>query len=218
MTELETRLQIMADADVENDPNWQGSRITNLIHQSMIWVQNKLVKLGVNNWKVNTTTSALGTGTLFNQTCRTVTTMPSNVNWEIPLDGFAGTSYRRMAMPIELENFDFVTNNGVLKPDLENPVFVMIGQTPYIFPSTPDASLQIVYTRIPTAPTYNDNVNDLDMPTQYQHIVIDRVVMQIKSTVGVEQVKQAKLAEIDNYIAQKYQLEQGKQKSRVSIQ
>jgi len=207
MTEARARIRIMTDAGVISNPEWQGARITQMIHEAMIWTQAQLLRLGKNYWITSATATGVAGGTLEKVTGTKVSEaeLATNINWDIPITSFSHSDYTYPAQPIELANWNFVCKNTVIKPSLTRPAFCQVGKDVYLFPAI-ISNPTYLYTRIPTAPTYDNDTNALDIPDQHIEIVIERVVMQIRQQLGDAQSKQLRMADIDSYLQKKYQL------------
>lgn len=197
----------MTDAGVISNPEWQGRRITDMIYESLLWTYGRVLKLGYNNWKTITPLGGVAGSTLEGISCAKVVEveMPTDINYEIPIDYLAHGDWTRVARRVELMNWEFVNNNTVLAPSVNAPIFCQVGKEVYIKPATLTAP-SCLYTRLPVAPVYDNNSTALDISDQYLEAVIDRVVMQIKAQLGDLQTKQLSLAEIDKFIMEKYQL------------
>ena len=104
---------------------------------------------------------------------------------------------------IEAKNFYEVVNNTVLAPTATNMLYVEMGSEIHIYPrgaETVTASYSVKITDM----VYNNDSTDSEIPQESQYILIERVVMQIQSSLGGGQ---AKSAEIDKDLASKYQLD-----------
>jgi hypothetical protein len=208
MTELQMREQIQLDAGVLNDPLWQGSRITNMINQAQRWLQLKLIKQGSYQWKKITTGNNIGNNTYQNIDCSSGV-FPSDILYEMPVDWILpATGSTKPAKEIMVRNVYDVVMNGVTAPSIAFPVFVTEDRINYhLFPRLSASETIISYTGIVTAMVFDNDSAESEIPLELQDIVIERVVMQIKSAQGDEQTKQAKYAEIDNELTKKYQLD-----------
>lgn len=207
MTEVEMRVRIMSDAKVMGLPEWQGSRITDLIYESMLWAQAQLLALQKNYWIAERTAGGVAGGTLQKVVGSKITEaqLATDMNWDIPITSFSHADYTYVARPVSLADWTFINANTVLKPTLTQPVFCQVGKDVYLYPAIITAPT-FLYTRLPIVPTYNNDSTAIDMPTQYLEMLIERVVMQIKGKMGDLQSKQLSMAEIDSFIQKKYQL------------
>lgn len=214
MTEFAIREQIILDSNIISSPMWQGIRVTNMINQAQDWLQAKLIKQGYENWSNQTKVGnvvddwVLGIAT-------TSVNMPVNVLRDLPMKHFfpsgGSTAVLKPAVQIELENFHWVYNSPVSAPTNEYPIVVIVGKLIHIAPRGDNSSLTFTSTLKITDLIYNNNSIESEIPSELQWILIERVVMQIKSAQGNEQLKQTKYAEIDKELTQKYQLNALKQ-------
>ena len=219
MTEKGLREQIQLDAGVLLNPYWGGQRITELINKAQEWLQVKLIKQGYKNWKkpVNVTFAET---TYLGIEINTID-LPADFLYEMPVEFIYHSEYTKPAREVENNNFYDVVNNAVLTPTLNAPAFMMMDTVVYTYPRISGGGSAIgvmVYTRKVTDMIYEDDSTASEIPTEQLGILIERVVMQIKSTDGMEQIKQAKLAEIDKELVEKYQLDQAKKTDKEQTQ
>lgn len=207
MTEARARIRIMTDAGILSNPEWQGRRITDMIYESLLWAQTQLLALQKNYWITERTAGGIAGGTLQKIVGSKVTEaeLASDMNWDIPITSFSHADYTTVARPVMLGDWTFLHANTVLKPSATQPVFCQVGKDVYLYPAILTAP-SYLYTRLPAEPTYNNDAVNIDIPTQYLEMVIERVVMQIKLIIGDLQSKQLSMADIDSFIQKKYQL------------
>ena len=93
----------------------------------------------------------------------------------------------------------------MLAPASTYPIFIVVSQIIHLYPRAYTGA-KISYYKIVTDLTYNDNTES-EIPPENQAIIIERVVMQIKSADGKEDIKQIKKAEVDKDIIDKYKLD-----------
>lgn len=219
MTEVKTRARILTDAGVFSNPEWQGSRITDLVKESILWTYGKILKLGRNVWRKKDTVGGISGGTLQGHSGSFIAEgdMPTDVNYDMPIEYFEHGDYSRPARPVDIDNWEFLNNNTVLKPTVASPVFCQVGKDFYLSNAILTAPT-VTYTRLPADPVFDNDTNNLDIPELYIEAVIERVVMQIKAQLGDLNQKQLTMAGIDKFIMDKYQLEPIKSEQRRTTQ
>ena len=205
MNEVELRQQIQLDAGVLSDPYWQGQRITNLINQAQEWLQLKLIKQGFRNWNGETPLT-FSNGTLLYEETSTAT-LPTDILYDMPIESIMPIDQAvKPATEIQLKNFIEVANNGVIAPTVTNPIFIVVDVIVHLYPRGTSAGGKMTYTKKVLDLTFNDTT-DSTIPNEHQQIIVERVVMQIKSANGQEDIKQAKNAEVGQYLAERYQID-----------
>jgi hypothetical protein len=206
MTEVELREQVKLDAKVLDDPLWQGKRITNMLNQAQRWLQLKLIKQGSMDWKRNVSKGLSNSAYQGNNTSL-VEPITDRLR-DMPIEAvLPDTTAVKPAKEVKLNNFYEVKSNTVLAPTADAPIFIMVDDSIHIYPRSIDTDAYVTYTKIVPSLTFNNSSTESEIPLESQEIIIERVVMQIKSADGDEQVKQAKYAEIDRELTNKYQLD-----------
>ena len=214
MTEPELRAQVMLDAGVLENPFYQGTRVTQMLNHAQDWLQLKLMKQGFRNWQKEATL------TLANDTLQGLNTtkgdQPSDRLYDMPYEQIMTgvgltppTSVKPLDM-VETKNLFEIANNAVLAPTTANPVYTEVGKEIHIYPRG-TTSAPAVYS-VKVTDLVKDAATESEIPLESQAILIERVVMQIKSSLGDEQTKQVKSAEIDKELSTKYQLDALKEK------
>lgn len=211
MTELKLREQVQLDANVVSEIMWQGSRITNMLNQAQNWLQEKLIKQGYKSWSDVGTVSSLTASSI-----ETVSTkkgaLPTDMMRSMPIESItptpvvAGVFVQKSSSKVEINNFQFVAYNPVTAPSTQWGIYTVDVDSVHIYPVGAFSGFTIRYSRKITDLVYDNDSTNSEIPDELQWILIERVVMQIKSIDGNEQVKQAKSAEIDKELVQKYQL------------
>ena len=210
VTELTLREQVQLDAEVIGDIMWQGERITNMLNQAQDWLQIKLIKQGFMNWKEDSTVGSVTGSTILGITTGKVI-IPVDTLRDMPMEQFfpdgGTTEVLAPAVEVKYKNFSWVVNNPVSAPSLAYPIVCITNGFIHIYPIGDNDSVIFSSTKKITDLVYNSGSSVSEIPVEHQWILIERVVMQIKSIEGNEQVKQAKVAEIDNELTRKYQLD-----------
>ena len=209
MTELALREQIQLDAKVSDEVMWQGSRITQMLNQAQDWLQGKLIKQGYMNWRVETNVQATAGQVLGITTGKG--TIPDTILRDMPIKHFlpdgGSVPVLKPAVEVALDNFHWVVNNPVGAPTAEYPIAVILKDIIHIYPIGDNDAIIFTATEKVTDLIYDDDAINSEIPDELQWVLIERVVMQIKSVQGNEQIKQAKVAEIDKELTVKYQLD-----------
>jgi hypothetical protein len=212
MTELELREQVQLDAGVTFDIMWQGSRITRMLNQAQDWLQEKLIKQGYKSWIDESTISSVSAST-FEGLVTAKGTLPTDLIRSMPIESVfpkptvVGLFVQKSWQFVKSKNFNFVANNPVTAPSTQWGIYGIDVDSIHIYPAGAFSTIDIRYSRKITDLVYDDNSTNSEIPDELQWILVERVVMQIKSIDGNEQVKQAKVAEIDKELMQKYQLD-----------
>jgi len=206
--ESELREQVVLNADVLNDPFYQGTRITVMLNLAQNWLQLKLIKQGFKNWLKESAALTLADTTLLGHNTSSVA-LPTDVLYDMPLESAERSTATKPAKEIQLRNFDEIVNNGVFTPTVAKSVFVIMDDTIHLYPrDAPNGSTTVKVTHtFRITDLVKDAATESEIPVELQEILIDRVVMQIKSAGGQEDIKQIKMAEIDKELAAKYQLD-----------
>lgn len=212
MTELAMREQIQLDARVIESPLWQGIRITNMINQAQNWLQGKLIEQGYKKWSDASTVSSLSPSAI-----EGVTTAKGDIPVDMlrdkpvesvfPTPAVAGSYVKKSWKSVIIKNFNFVANNPVTAPSTQWGVYTTDVDSIHIYPAGSFTAIALRYIRKITDMVFDDDAVDSEIPEELQWVLIERVVMQIKSIDGNEQVKQVKLSEIDKELMNKYQLD-----------
>ena len=206
MTEKELRHQVVLDAGVLGNPMWGGERITNLLNQAQQWLQPLLVKSGSLNWLTESTDSFTN-ATLFGKAVSS-TPAPTTRLVDAPIMFVRHSTLTKPAREVDLNNFIEEVDNTVTKPSTTRAIFVLRGSTIFVYPqlSGGDTASQITYHKRVTDLVYDDESTQCEIPVEKQPILIERVVAQIISANGGEQIAQAKQAKIDKELVEKFQL------------
>jgi len=213
MTEVELRNRIALEAGVLTNPYWQGKRITNKINEAQRWVQQKLIKQGFKNWKKYITIDTTS-GTVFGIADVYSGTLPADRLIDEPIESVRTNSTVEppatsgYAKEKPQEKVIEVIQNPVIAPSFIDPIFWLMDETIHVYPvESGEDAIELAYTKVVTDLVYNNDSTQSEIPNSHIEIVIERCVMQIKSSNGEENVKQAKLNEIDKQISVKYQLD-----------
>ncbi len=210
MTEKALRVQIHLDTGTGLEPLWQGARITNMLNQAQDWLQGKLIKQGFINWKEDSTVGSVTGSQILGITTGKVI-IPVDVLRDMPMEQFlpdGGTTPVLVpAVEVEYKNFHFIVNNPVSAPSLARPIACITNGFIHIYPIGDNDSVIFSSTIKVLDLVFDDDAVESEIPTEFQWVLIERVIMQIKSILGGEQIKQAKLAEIDKELTIKYQLD-----------
>ena len=210
MTELELREQIAQEAHVISAVMYQGSRITRMLNQAQDWLQLKLIKQGNMSWKEDSTVGSVTPSTILGIATGKIA-IPVDVLRDMPMEQFlptgGATAVLKPAVEVEYKNFHWTVNNEVTVPTLAHPIACITNGFVHIFPIGSATAVVFSSTKKVTDLIFNNDSLNSEIPTESQWLLIERVVMQIKSIEGDEQVKQAKLAEIDNELSVRYQLD-----------
>lgn len=211
MTELALREQVQLDANVINEVMWQGSRITQMLNQAQDWLQGKLIKQGYMNWRDENTVGTVTASSLLGIATGKVI-IPVDVLRDQPMehflpDGGTDSAGYNIAVEIDLKNFVWTVQNTVTAPTANYPIACITKGFIHIYPIDDNDSVIFTATMKVLDLVFDDDAVNSEIPAELQWILVERVVMQIKSIEGQEQIKQAKVAEIDNELTQKYQLD-----------
>lgn len=210
MTELALREQVQLDANVLDEIMWQGSRITNMLNQAQDWLQTKLIEQGNMSWKEDTSVGSVTASTILGIVTGKVI-IPVDVLRDMPMEQFfpdgGTTEVLAPAVKVEYKNFHWTVNNPVSAPSLAYPIACITNGFVHIYPIGDNSSVIFSSTKKVLDLVFDDDAVESEIPTESQWILVERVVMQIKSADGNEQVKQAKVAEIDKELTVKYQLD-----------
>lgn len=213
MTELELRNRIALEAGVLTNPYWQGKRITNKINEAQRWLQQKLIKQGFKNWKRYANINLTG-GTVFGITDVYSGTLPTDRLIDLPIESVRTNSTIEppttsgYATEKPQDKVVDIIGNPVIAPSFIDPIFWLMNETIYIYPiESGEDVAEIAYTKNVADLVYDNDSTQSEIPNSHIEIVIERCVMQIKSSLGDENVKQAKLNEIDKQLSIKYQLD-----------
>ena len=212
MTELALREQIQLDAGITNELMWQGSRITLMLNQAQNWLQGKLIKQGYKNWNDGSTVSSITAGIIEGMPTGKGS-LPVDVLMDMPLESvfpqpyIAGVFEKRSWQRVETKDFNFVAQNPVTKPSTQWGIYTTDNTDIHIYPAGVFTSILLRYTRKVLDLVFDNDTVNSEIPEELQWVIVERVVMQIKSINGGEQIKQAKLAEIDKELSDKYQLD-----------
>lgn len=221
MTEVELRDQVATEAKVMSAVMWQGARITRMLNQAQDWLQTKLIKQGNMSWKEDSTVGSVTASQLLGITTGKVA-IPVDVLRDMPMEQFVpdggSTPVLKPAHEVEYKNFHWVVNNPVTAPSLAHPIAVITNGFIHIYPIGNNDSVIFSSTKKVTDLVFDNNSVESEIPTESQWILIERCVMQIASIEGDENVKQAKVAEIDNELAVRYQLDALKDENENRVQ
>lgn len=215
MTEVELRDRIKLDAGVLGNPLWEGRRITDMINDAQSWLQQKLIKQGFKNWrKYDNDNATIAVEVNLDLNCLTAP-LPIDRLIDSPIQFRVGTDDNGDAKVRVIDDKDpdiihNIIDNPVLTPSVGRPIAWIIDETVYVYPVPDDDTVRFSYTKAITPLAYGNSTTESEIPDSHIEIVIERCVMQIKSIVGQENVKQAKLAEIDRQLSTKYQLDRVK--------
>ena len=217
MTEKALREQIHLDTNTGLEPLWQGSRITLMLNQAQNWLQTKLIKQGFMNWRNQNVVGSVTPSSIFGIATAKIT-IPVDVLRDMPMKHFLPTdgtaTILKPAVEVGLDNFYFIYNNPVSAPSIVYPIVVIVDKVIHITPFDDHTSVTFTATMKITDLVYDNDSTNSEIPEELQWILVERVVMQIKSIQGNEQVKQAKIAEIDKELTVKYQLDALKQEDK----
>lgn len=212
MTEVELRNRIALEAGVLTNPYWQGKRITNKINEAQRWLQQKLIKQGFKNWRKYADASAtVGVETHLNMLVMTAP-LPADRLIDQPVQIRSGANSSgdlkyKVIPEHDPDIIDEIVDNPILKPTADDPICWMIDEKVYIHPAPDDDTVRFSYVKVVPDLVYDNDSTQSEIPNSHIEIVIERCVMQIKSSLGDENVKQAKLNEIDKQLSIKYQLD-----------
>jgi hypothetical protein len=210
MTEVALREQVQIDAKVIDEIMWQGSRITQMLNQAQDWLQGKLIKQGYMTWSNEEVVTLVTAATLLGVgTGRII--IPTDVLRDMPMENvmpYGGAkSVEKPAQEIALKNFVWTVNNPVAQPHFAFPIFVVVKGFIHIYPIQDNDTVRFSATLKVLDLVFDNDAQHSEIPTELQWVLVERVVMQIKSIEGQEQIKQAKVAEIDKELTFKYQLD-----------
>ena len=218
MTELALREQVQLDANVINEIMWQGSRITQMLNQAQDWLQGKLIKQGYMNWREDTTVASVTASTILGIVTGKII-IPVDVLRDMPMEQFfpdgGTTEVLKPAVKVEYKNFHWVVNNPVSAPSLAYPIACVTNGFVHIYPIGDNSSVIFSSTIKVLDLVYDNDSAESEIPAELQWLLVERVVMQIRSAEGDEQIKQAKVAEIDNELSTKYQLDALKKEGEI---
>lgn len=204
MKEAEFRAQVILDAKVLNNPFWQGTRITEMLNLAQRWVQLKLIKQGNKNWRKEAS-NTLGDSTLLGVNT-SISTIITDRLYDMPLYIAKAGTEKRLPVKISEELFLDIVDNILLKPTSDSAVFIEIDTVFHLYPRVTAGSAKVVYTKVVTDLVL-DAVTESEIPDENLEEVISRVVMQIKSAMDQEDIKQVKLTEANQEIAGRYQVD-----------
>ncbi len=208
MKESELREQVILDAGVLSDPFWQGTRITRMLNLAQNWLQLKLIKQGFKNWLKESAALTVANTTLLGHNTSSVA-LPTDILYDMPIESAERSTATKPAKEIQLRNFDEIVVNGVFTPTVATSIFVIMDKVIHLYPrDVPNGTTSVKVTHtFRVTDLVKDAATESEIPIELQEILIDRVVMQIKSANGQEDIKQAKMAEIDKELSTKYQLD-----------
>lgn len=208
MTELDIRTSILNQAGVFGQAEWMGTRVTKMINRAQKWLQLKLVaNKGSRRWK-KTVASSASDLTFMGDACSEAD-LPTDLLYDHPIDFITAGSWTKPAREITLDEWYETIHNGILRPAVNEGVFMIQDDNLIAYPQiVSPAPFTIYYTYIVTDLVYDNDSTDSEIPEEWIHVIIERVVKQIISSLGGEQISQAKQAEIDKELIEKYQLDQ----------
>lgn len=217
--EKQLRHQIILDAGVIGNPLWMGERITWLINQAQRELQLELIRKGYGNWIVIANQSLANTTALGIAVSRG--SLPKTYLKDLPPIALVTTvANSRPVSWIDVANFVDIIRNPYSCPTSRQPIGFMDytgGEfSVVVYPATGSITALLQYHKQITDLVYNENATQSEIPIEHIPLLIKKVIAEIKViSTGDERTKQAKLAEIDKRIKERYQLSKAIPESEV---
>lgn len=210
--EKQLRHQIALDAGVLGNPLWGGERITWLLNQAQRELQVELIRKGYNSWVV-TANQGLVDITQFGVAVSRGNLPTTYLKEFPPIALFTGIAGSRSVSWIDVGNFLDLIRNPFLTPTARQPIgwldYTTGAPSVIVYPATGTVTGEIQYHKQITDLPYDDNAVPSQIPIEHIPLLIKKVVAEVKViNTGDERTKQAKLAEIDKKIKERYQLSQ----------